>query len=387
MPIPLIPYDASLRQGTEYLNQAITQANASELVRQQALEAIALTNTATSAANTAASTATTEAGKATTSATAANAAATSALAARDGANTAKAAADTATGNANTATTQANTARDAANTAKTNADTAASNANAKAALANTAAGTANTAADRANTAASNVEGALADGPVITVNGMNGAVELSPVDIGAEPAGALQAAIDYADTNKVAKVAGKDLFSGAYADLTGKPTIPALNNTVSSTATTEAATANAVKTAYDRADAAFQSASSGKTLIANAITGKGTAASGTDSFATLANAISSISTGSKVAVRAVTVTSGTNQVTVSGLDFRPRIVFGMYTSSLRRAFSASSDGSMPNKAHYDTSSSNVIFTPNATGFTAAPEDTGTHLFGDYTVVAVE
>ena len=63
-------------------------------------------------------------------------------------------------------------------------------------------------------------------------------------------------------------------------------------VNSTSTTTYATASAVKQAYDRAEAAFQSASSGKTAIANAITAKGVPASGSDTHATLANKIGQI-----------------------------------------------------------------------------------------------
>lgn len=51
------------------------------------------------------------------------------------------------------------------------------------------------------------------------------------------------------------------SGSYADLSNKPTIPAavtLNNTVTSTSATQAATANAVKTAYDAAAASVNRA---------------------------------------------------------------------------------------------------------------------------------
>lgn len=218
MPIPLIPYDASLREGTDLLNEAIKQANASELVRQQALEAITLTEQATTAANNAAGNATTQANTANASAYAADLAATAALNARDGANTAATNANTARTNANTATTQANAARDAANTAKTNADTAAANANAKATLADTAASSASTAATRANNAAEAVEDALSEGPVISVNGQNAIVELTHEDVGAPSK-------TYTDTElakKVDKEAGKGLFSGSYNDLTDRPT---------------------------------------------------------------------------------------------------------------------------------------------------------------------
>lgn len=72
---------------------------------------------------------------------------------------------------------------------------------------------------------------------------------------------------------------------------------LTNSVTSTSEVLAATAKAVKTAMDRADAAFQSASDGKTAVANAITAKGVTASPTDTFPTLATKIGQINTGKK------------------------------------------------------------------------------------------
>lgn len=74
---------------------------------------------------------------------------------------------------------------------------------------------------------------------------------------------------------------------------------LSNATNGTRETVAATEKAVKTAYDRANEAFQSASNGKTQIATAITGKGVSASGSDTFAQLASKVSSISVGAKVA----------------------------------------------------------------------------------------
>lgn len=63
----------------------------------------------------------------------------------------------------------------------------------------------------------------------------------------------------------------------------------SNSVTSASNTTFATSGAVKTAYDRAEQAFQSASSGKTSIANAITAKGVSASSADTFSTLATKI--------------------------------------------------------------------------------------------------
>lgn len=73
---------------------------------------------------------------------------------------------------------------------------------------------------------------------------------------------------------------------------------LNNTVTSTSTTQGATANAVKLAYDKANEAFQSASDGKTKIATAITGKGVDASSSDTFDVLSEKISKITSDNLV-----------------------------------------------------------------------------------------
>jgi hypothetical protein len=72
-------------------------------------------------------------------------------------------------------------------------------------------------------------------------------------------------------------GKSNFSGSYTDLTNKPTIPTLNNTVTSTSTTQAATANAVKTAYDKAASAENTANSAGKLASGSYVGN--SASGT------------------------------------------------------------------------------------------------------------
>ncbi|MFU1797046.1 tail fiber protein [Paenibacillus azoreducens] len=70
---------------------------------------------------------------------------------------------------------------------------------------------------------------------------------------------------------------------------------LSNATNGTRESVAATEKAVKTAYDRAEQAFTSASNGKIDIASAITGKGVPASGSDSFSTLAWRIGQIETG--------------------------------------------------------------------------------------------
>ncbi|WP_170307971.1 tail fiber protein, partial [Paenibacillus dakarensis] len=99
-------------------------------------------------------------------------------------------------------------------------------------------------------------------------------------------AQQAAEGYADE----KIAA---HSADNASLTTKGHVQ-LSNSVTSTSEALAATPKAVKTAMDRADAAFQSASDGKTAIANAVNAKGVTASPADSFPTLATKIGQIKT---------------------------------------------------------------------------------------------
>ena len=68
---------------------------------------------------------------------------------------------------------------------------------------------------------------------------------------------------------------------------------LSSATNSTSEVLAATPSAVKAAYDRAEAAFTSASNGKTAIATAITGMGQATSSNDTFTQLAAKIADIS----------------------------------------------------------------------------------------------
>ena len=112
---------------------------------------------------------------------------------------------------------------------------------------------------------------------------------------------------------------------------------LSTAINSTATTLAATASAVKTAYDRAEQAFQSASNGKLLIANAITGKGYQTSGNATFEQMAANITAINTGPAKSNGTQVLSSATTSiedlagnirnlklVTVSNLTFAPRVI---------------------------------------------------------------
>jgi len=100
---------------------------------------------------------------------------------------------------------------------------------------------------------------------------------------------------------------------------------LSTATDSTSTTLAATPSAVKAAYDRADAAFTSASNGKTAIGAAITGvDSSVVIPTDpTFAQLATAIGQISSGKKWASGSETITTG-NRLIKNNLNFKPRFV---------------------------------------------------------------
>lgn len=75
--------------------------------------------------------------------------------------------------------------------------------------------------------------------------------------------------------------------------------------------------------------FTNASNGKTSIAAAITGKGVPATGSDTFAVLAQKIGQIVTGKKSASGTAT-TNSSSRFSISGLSFRPNIVFWQSTA---------------------------------------------------------
>lgn len=140
---------------------------------------------------------------------------------------------------------------------------------------------------------------------------------------------------------------------------------LNNSVTSESETDAATPKAVKIAMDRADAAFQSANSGKTVISSAIgspsiasdpfstmatnmnnaksilasnlTAKGIPSVYTESMKSLADKVATITAGKKFASGSVntspagqlftlanTTKKSMSYVTVTGLTFKPSII---------------------------------------------------------------
>lgn len=104
---------------------------------------------------------------------------------------------------------------------------------------------------------------------------------------------------------------------------------LIDSTTSTSTTLAPTANAVKLAMDQANSAFQSASNGKNSIASAITGKGVPATGSDDFATLASKIGQISIGKKYASGNIGNLSAGTSININSLTFFPSIVIVKFT----------------------------------------------------------
>lgn len=155
--------------------------------------------------------------------------------------------------------------------------------------------------------------------------------------------------------------KSNFSGSYNDLTNKPTIPTLNNTLTSTSTTQALTAaqgrqlnlnigtlSSLNTSsktniVSAVNELFTNVSDGKTLVGGAIAGVDpSVVIPTDpTFQQLVNAIESISTGKKFARGSSMCSANTknftagngnantnNYLEVDGLDFTPSIVIAYY-----------------------------------------------------------
>lgn len=95
--------------------------------------------------------------------------------------------------------------------------------------------------------------------------------------------------------------------------------------------------------------FTFANDGKIAVSDAVTAKGVAASPTDTFSALATKIGQISTGKKFATGTATSTNS-NNIAVTGLSFKPRIVsFSEGTTAL---ITASSDGSIDNSVKIGT-----------------------------------
>lgn len=144
--------------------------------------------------------------------------------------------------------------------------------------------------------------------------------------------------------VTSVAGK---TGAVTLTKSDVGLNSVNNWGASSAINNAsdttyATAGAVKKAYDKAVEAFQSASDGKKLIANAITGKGISASNSDTFSQLATKIGQLEKIKKTASGTFVFNSDINQylLSVRGLPFKPSKIEGYIGFEYKR-FSLSSN----------------------------------------------
>lgn len=113
---------------------------------------------------------------------------------------------------------------------------------------------------------------------------------------------------------------------------------LNSSVTSASEALAATPKAVKTAMERANEAFMSASNGKKLIANAITGMGVSTDSTAAFNIMADNIKNISTKPKmVASDDYIVYIDNNYVRINGTSWQiMKKVKVNYDGSLRITF---------------------------------------------------
>lgn len=85
--------------------------------------------------------------------------------------------------------------------------------------------------------------------------------------------------------------------------------------------------------------FTNVSNGKTAVANAITGKGQTASGSDTFAQLATAITNISTGKRFASGTAISGSSNYIINVSGLSFTPSIIITKLRSQTNKEMEVS------------------------------------------------
>ena len=151
-------------------------------------------------------------------------------------------------------------------------------------------------------------------VITVNGVAQTVYTHPTGAGNNhipTGGATGDFLKYSASGTAvwSGVAGTDVTQATTAV---RGTVQ-LSDAVNSTSTTLAGTANAVKQAYDRAEQAFQSASDGKTAIANAVKAQGVSASSADTFSTLATKIGQLGN-----VKKVTLTKTSSSTKTSRTD---------------------------------------------------------------------
>jgi hypothetical protein len=118
---------------------------------------------------------------------------------------------------------------------------------------------------------------------------------------------------------------------------------LSSSVTSASEVEAATPKAVKTAMDRADAAFQSGANVKNDVVDVINAKGGSASTSDDWSTLVAKLGQLSSG----IQVVTGTTTTNlSATISNLAIKPFaiVLFGDVTSKSHSSGTALARGSV-------------------------------------------
>lgn len=136
---------------------------------------------------------------------------------------------------------------------------------------------------------NEKTATIDAPVKSVNGKTGDVVLAAADVGAAPT--------EHNHDASAIISGTIAAARLPSASTGAKGIVQLSDALNSTSTSHAATANAVKKAYDEALAAKQSGVDAKNRIVGAISAKGVPASANDTWPTLETKIRQINTGGR------------------------------------------------------------------------------------------
>lgn len=152
---------------------------------------------------------------------------------------------------------------------------------------------------------------------------------------------------------------DAHKSETASTTAKGHVQLYNGT-DSTSTTLAATANAVKTAMDKANSAFQSANDGKTnlaavigspaaagntftqlkdyiqtdknILATNLTNKGQSSAETETLAALVAKVANVNTGKKFASGEGTYGISESSIQISGLAFNPSLVVYNFTGDL-------------------------------------------------------
>lgn len=359
-------------------------------------EAVNRADTATDGAIEAMNAANTAAQNVSTATESANQAAELANGAADKANQAAQNANTLASNLSQLKTDVSAATDEANSAATSATQAATNANTAAQNATTQANYAKQQGDYAKAQAELIDRLLDNGSVQSINGQTGAVVLGANDIGAIPATEKGVAGGVAKLNEDGKVvdASGNGVEGKVKSVNGQTgevniSIPTktselINDSdfVTSQFVTEKVgevsnelashlddfttfkeeTENAIgtgtlpttaQTLKEAIAEVFTNVSNGKRLVGTAIADKDSKVTvPTDpTFSDLASAIGKISTGSQIATG--TLSNPGQKFEVTGIGFRPRIVFGVMLNGgeNKESFIASTDGSVKNQLAFN------------------------------------